>query len=322
MQKQNISKIFYSIKFYIPLLSALVWITIGAMSIWNPSDTVSVSVQPNYLFLLGAAPIIIFFIIWFVLNQKDTCKYLLLFLTSLIIFISAGILMGIHFHRDFAGFPIQMILIYGIIFLYKVDILPLVKNQNKAIYRGFATSAIMIFFGYSVWVILMGYAIATRQEPRWIESIFYNLINCLILIILALIYSNLLRKMDSVLEITDKKILLNNRNLSNLISNKEQKLFRLFLSKPGFTVNCSSIRNWKSQEKHNSDCLDCIENRWTVSECSYYRNCKNQIGHLKKYLEILQIGTIIPASENMREIKEMGWKLKLFHNVVLEKKTS
>jgi hypothetical protein len=44
---------------------------------------------------------------------------------------------------------------------------------------------------------------------------------------------------------------------------------------------------------------------------------KNRINDAKKYLELLQIGTIVPAEENRREIKIAGWRLRLFDDVRL-----
>ena len=56
---------------------------------------------------------------------------------------------------------------------------------------------------------------------------------------------------------------------------------------------------------------------WTAYDCATYRNLKNRINDAKKYLELLQIGTIVPAEENRREIKITGWRLRLFDDVRL-----
>lgn len=68
-------------------------------------------------------------------------------------------------------------------------------------------------------------------------------------------------------------------------------------------------------EKIRLNCLECINKKWTVSNCSSYKYIKNCISASKKYFEILQVGTIVPVSEHPREIKEMGWQLRFFDDV-------
>lgn len=88
-------------------------------------------------------------------------------------------------------------------------------------------------------------------------------------------------------------------------------------SGPRFQAGSSSDPSLNAPQ---TDCGSCLREGWTASKCSAYRNLKNRIADAKKYLELLQIGTIVPVSENPRDIKEMGWRLRLFDDVRLQGK--
>jgi hypothetical protein len=121
-----------------------------------------------------------------------------------------------------------------------------------------------------------------------------------------------------------ESVYLDARNISGLLSPQEVRLVRAFLAAADHTHTCRSLLIYIQATDGGDDpvavvptvdCDRCMELRWTASNCPAYRNLKNRINATKKYLELLQIGTIVPVSESPRETKEAGWRLRLFDDV-------
>jgi hypothetical protein len=171
---------------------------------------------------------------------------------------------------------------------------------------------------------MMFFAIVSRAEPRWIESSVYNILNLIIGLALlgATLWLNAHAK--SRIRIIHDKVFLNQRDISSILSPQENSIILAFLRSHQNSLNCWELSlvlrtSDTEDESNHPHCKDCVEGFWKATSCSTYRNYKNRIKDVKKYLELSQIGTIVPVSENPREIKEAGWVLRFFDDVGLEK---
>jgi hypothetical protein len=341
-------------------LGSFSWAIISLMVLIDPSSTMAAEIAPRsgILFLLLSTALVLFLI---GLNGRGTTRgrFYLFFPLTFLLLLLLGWISALLVHRDFFTWPAQLIMIYFTMFLAKIDALGLVKRKVQ-VYRALYLVAMVVFILWIGWVMLMSWAIVVRSEPRWIESTFYNFCNGLIGLVMIYTAGLLRDRAKQTIRITTRGILLEERNVSELLSPQEHNLIRVFLQAPEQSRNCKTLLdalrgngngngngngkgsgNGKGKGKGSdngspgggvaplsdeeeivpqTDCPTCHREGWTASKCGAYRNLKNRIGDAKKYLELLQIGTIVPVSENPRDIKELGWRLRLFDDVRLEGK--
>jgi hypothetical protein len=311
-----------------PSILLVSWITIIIMAATNPSGTVPMKDSSFWgviTLVLGAlgAGVLPYWAVF--------CRRRVSFLASVIIGVIAliGLAWGAAtaIHRDFFSYPTQVIMIYITIIVYKVDELDIIERKRE-VYPHIVTGAMVIFALWIGWLMMMSYAIVVREEPRWIESSVYNVINGVIGIVLVIAAITLRNRSKRSLILREDGVYLDERNISQLLSPQENRIVLAFINAPSHTLTCKTLREWldpaigatngKAAGKESTkECERCMSEKWTAYDCATYRNLKNRINDAKKYLELLQIGTIVPAEENRREIKMTGWCLRLFDDVRL-----
>ncbi|MDA3940241.1 MAG: hypothetical protein PF693_13200 [Spirochaetia bacterium] len=307
-------------KIIVSVLSALAWVAIEIMVILNPSGTLPLNERGLwFLVFFISTPLAAFLFPFaaFKVNRKNL--FFIIFPGGFIILLLISFYGGYIFHRDFYVYATQIIFLYLIIFLLRLDSLGLVKKK-KDVYPALFIGTFVIFVLWTIWLMMMFYTIVLRTEPRWIESTIYNLINGLIDIIL--LYSAVFLWENAKRRINFRKgnLYLDDRNISKILSPQENHMCCLFLMAPDHVLNCKQLtehlkKKWPEEENVSTDCDRCIKEKWTVSSCTAYRNLKNRIIATKKYLELLQLGTIVPVSENPQKIKKSGWCLRMFDDV-------
>ena len=133
---------------------------------------------------------------------------------------------AIFIHRDFISLYFQALAIHYALFL---DITPRYRSRNylRLADKLFTfTLCIIVFFLF--WIGLMGYAIATRSEPRWIPSIAYNVLNLAICAFLGLASFNLRDRSRRELLVTEDALLLDGLDVLQLFSPSARPLALCF----------------------------------------------------------------------------------------------
>ncbi len=307
----------------IPVLTALAWLVIEAMVWLNPSGTIvgETASRTAYWFFLFS-PLFVFLATYTTARASRISAFLRLLAASFVLLVLLSWGAGTLLHRDFFTFPAQAIMLYTVLFLDKLDALGIVRRKVE-VYRALSFSALLMFLLWILWLMLMSYAIVVRTEPRWIEATAYNLVNGLIGVLLAYSGATLRDRAKRVIRLESGRVYLDQRDISAILSPQESRLLRLFLGAFSHSFTCQSLLQHLKDEDGTipgrTDCSACLSQGWSASQCGAYRNYKNRISDTKKYLELLQIGTIVPVSENPRQIKEQGWRLRLFDDVRYDK---
>ena len=303
----------------LPIASCAAWLVIEIMVLINPSGNPPLTNFQNYgtaFFILTLSTA--FALPFQLLHIRSKKLFLVFFGLSLSTLIAMTWTAGSRFHRDFHTYSTQIIVIYLSLFLFRIDSMNLVKNRNRT-YSLLSKGMFILFALWMGWLMMMAYALVTRAEPRWIEATGYNLINMIIAVILFFTAAMLQEQQKRNLRYADETLFLENRNISEILSAQENRLVLAFLHSTGLTGTCDSLlTHIRSDIEEHQDCSRCRTENLTASNCSTYRTLKNRITHIKRYLELLQIGTIVPVSENPRSIKESGWRLRLFDDVKLK----
>lgn len=309
----------------VSILSVVAWITLELMILLDPSGTLPIrafSFLGAGFFILSA--ICTWILPWSANRINNPRRFFRVFFAGFMFLMFFSCFGGYVFHRDFYTYATQIIVLYYALFLLRLDHIGIVTRKT-AVYRVLSLSAVVVFALWTIWLMMMAYAIVVRIEPRWIEATAYNLINGLIGIVLVVAAGLLWENSKRTVHFIGGDIYFDERKISAILSPQEGRILAAYLNAPDRTMTCRVLFEHLAEAGEESDkiplrCGTCLRERWTASDCPTYRNLKNRIGDTKKYLELLQIGTIVPASENPREIKEFGWCLRLFDDVRYEPK--
>lgn len=306
-------------------LSTLAWATIGFMTMLHPSHAAAggeisagaaaAASGPMAVVIVGLVGSLVLPI---AAARARPRGFPLVFGLSLFLLLGLAATAGLVFHRDFFTFPAQVILLHFALLLFRLDDLAWVRDR-VAVYRRLAAASTVVFILWICWIMLMSYAIVTRSEPRWIESTAYNVVGGIVGLFLLVAAAGLHRRSRRTVFRRGDRVFLDERDVSELLSPQENLLVLTFLSAPDGSMTCrdlvEKLRGFGDDRV--ATCRQCVKEDWTASDCPSYRNLKNRVHEAKRYLELLQIGTICPVSENPRRIKDEGWRLRLFDDVRL-----
>ena len=233
---------------------------------------------------------------------------------------SGSALFGGAVHRDYFTAVFQYLLAFLALFLYWLRSQPS-SQVSSGTFRSLGRAGYAIFFLFSAWIMMMGYAISTRAEPRPIESVLYNSYNALLDLVIFLGSRELVLRSYKTLALrSDGAVLLDGAPIDFVLGAAGVRILKAFLASPERRATCADIARQAAEEgrtKRRSDCASCDAADAKASLCPEYRATYNRLLELKKLLEFLEVGSILPP-KNKRRILAEGWRLALFENVRLE----
>jgi hypothetical protein len=238
--------------------------------------------------------------------------------STVVALVVASMLIGAFVHRDFFTAAFQYLIGALIAFMYRVAT-HLRHSLDQGLQRRLSRAGVVVSVFYVEWIMLMGYAITTRAEPRPIESIIYNVYNLAQVLILLLTSRWVERNTFHTVTVEGNTLDVDGRDLVSVLGQKKAKIFRGFALVSDRRLRCSEIQMLFREEADDTmveRCASCSEQTTKVALCARYRNTYNGQLELKRVLEFLEIGTIT-APENKRRILTDGWRLALFENVRL-----
>lgn len=225
------------------------------------------------------------------------------------------ILLALLFHRDYFTAVFQSVMILIILLYEKLAEKDPSANSKKILFLFFIFGMIALSAIF-LWLILMGYSISVREEPRWIESIFYNIYNFILAILFLIKLLEIYNLQKRKISISEESFWVDNFDFSQCLGDQGMRLFKMFLESPKFLLFCKDINQDSMNTKDDYPCQICSK-EVKVSQCSRYRSTYNSIRDIKILLEALDIGTILFPSHK-REVLSQGWKLKLNKNTILD----
>jgi hypothetical protein len=223
-----------------------------------------------------------------------------------------SIWLGIGSHRDFFTSAFESILAYPLVFLYRLWAKSRGEYSSMSM-RAISRAGFAIAAFFTVWIMMMGYAISTRAEPRPLQSIIYNCYNLILAVALALESHGLELSTWHTLSISPKGLRLDGKDLVPILGKKKSDILRAFTLSPDRTLHCREIQAALDGEG-DFDCGDCDKKTAKATACPHYRSTYNSLLEIKRTIEFLGIGTIT-APENKRNILAEGWKLAIFEGV-------
>jgi len=288
--------LFFSLPYGIVLLAV-------ALEPGSEASPVSGMLLKYALWLLVPELLLSFLAYLRILEHKHFIPFSLMLVGTGLFLCGLTVVSGIYINRDFFTATFQYILSLPAIFLFHLWAAPSSAIQKNTL-RSLSTAGFILAVLYSQWIMLMGYAIATRAEPRPIEALVYNVYNLLLVWVIVLMSRRIREKSGNTVLAGKSVLRIGDKDISTILGAKKVQLFHLFASAPNRHLRCAEIQV----------CGECDEKTAKATLCPRYRHTYNMILDLKKILEFLEIGTITTAL-NRRDILTEGWKLVLFENV-------
>ena len=297
------------------------WLVLSFLVHRNPSGTIPINLHSWVLPLQFGGALLLFLLFHLAEKTNSKRRFLLFIISSLLSSLIISTAAGIFVHRDYYSFFMPLLLAHIGLFIHRLDSLSMVKDKQRTYRALFYATLLVTLLSFS-WIIIASYTIVVRLEPRWIESTWYNLFNALLAFCLLWSAATLWENRKKNVRVKDGRIYIDGIDYSESLSPQEIILLHLFLTSNSQPLNCSGLLALLRKEPSDIDetvsqvgCAACLEENYPPSKCASYRNLKNRITDIKKYLELMRIGTILPMSQNPRHIKERGWVLRFFDDV-------
>ena len=173
---------------------------------------------------------------------------------------------------------------------------------------------------YAEWIILVGYAVVTRAEPRPIETLIYNAYNLPLVLVLFLASRGVERRAMRTLSIGAAGVEVDGKSIDAMLGERRAVLLAAFVAAPDRRLRCPDVQQALAARAHGgaaraakTDCAACAASGMKATDCAEYRSAYNSLLDLKKLLEFLEIGSIT-APDNRRLVLTEGWRLTLFEN--------
>jgi hypothetical protein len=261
----------------------------------------------NALMVAAATIIQIIFILLIYASKKKLFFFILLF-TSAALNVSSAVALALLIHKYFFTILFQIITIHYIVFILKYRLVSLKRVYLKAAQ---ITSYVFIL-ALLVWEIVVGYFIMTRTESRWLESIFYNAYDLLLIVILCYntIKISYMRKIKLVLK--NDRIYLNDIDLNKILNEDYVSFVKAILNNKN---KCYEIFN--AEAKFQKNCESCLKDNLTVECCQKFGILFEKLENINKIMYFLRIGKIkIPINKD--RLKYDGWKVALSRDLVVK----
>ncbi len=255
----------------------------------------------------------------FTLSRQKAVTFLACASVTCAALATVSVLAGAGLHRDFFSAAFQYAMALPALYVVQAQKVFYRSMQKRAItvlsHAGFVIAAF-----YLEWIMLMGYAIATRAEPRPIESMIYNVYNIFLTIELFISARTLGRFRKNRVEITPSLMRLDGKDITQLAGVKRTRLLYAFSTAEGRRLRCPEIQRLLYGVNSGEDtdtaasgpeCSRCDPESAKAAQCGRYRSTYNSILELKKLIEFLEVGTIV-TGENRRHVLEDGWRLVAF----------
>jgi hypothetical protein len=236
---------------------------------------------------------------------------------------------GILLHRDFFTAAFQYAFTFPAVLVLHARLVNqegMGKNSKKLL----ANTGFIVAVFYLEWIMLMGYSIATRTEPRPIESMIYNLYNLSLTTVIFFASRSLKRTALNSLLLSRERMVIGDRDVTSLAGLKLTQLLYAFATAEAKSLRCPDIQRilyglgagetnepTSAAESLGPDCARCDLESAKAARCGRYRSTYNSILGLKKFIEFLEIGTIV-SGENRRHVLEDGWRLVLFERAQIK----
>ena len=220
----------------LPLVGVLFMVRFG------PAAEPGMPALMDYWLPLSAAILALsFFAYRFVFSIKLRLPFFIALVSTELVLIVASIIAGAFIHRDFFTAAFQYLLGALIAVLYKAAANPSPETK-KGLQRSLGLAGFVVAAFYVEWIMLMGYAISTRAEPRPIESIVYNIYNLAQVLLLFLSSRGAQRRSFHTVLVGKDELAIDGRDIIPVLGQKKAAIFSGLALAPGRRLRCPEVQ--------------------------------------------------------------------------------
>lgn len=221
--------------------------------------------------------------------------------------------LGVSVHRDYFTAVFQYIFLIPAIFLYRMATVGEL-TLSRSLIRQIARVGYGIAIFYTQWVMLMGYAISSRAEPRPVEAVAYNVYNLVLVLVMFFLSHMVEGRFFHQVSIGADSVSVDGKNIATMLGQKKVRILRAFSTAENRTLRCQELQRLDDGGEGTVDCDRCADEATKAALCRRYRATYNSLLEIKKVLEFFEIATLLPP-DNKRRVLTDGWKLSFFENV-------
>lgn len=284
----------FPIFFMLPI--PLIWLLVFTAPFGSPHQkAVSLFSLVPILFLSGLH----FKFSWSFLLEAQTNKAWVRLILFGVISFCTSIFAGFTIHEDYFSYFSMALFQMIVLVFFKFDTLfpelQLSESRTKVYFLGLLLLAI-----FTLWIILMGFALVTRQEPRWWESFIYNLYNMGLAGVLVFATLEVAKLPKRVVQTSRQSLIVDELDFSQVLGPGGcLAAWSLLVHKE--PVTCARIM----QKTGQLGCLTCHEEK--AQRCPIFKDLFNQMRLVRRLLEALRLGIVRGPDEKKNVPLLQGW---------------
>jgi hypothetical protein len=279
--------------------------------------------SPDFVPALAPDPVLIgcllagfhFILYALAFSVKKRRFFFTVYVFAAILVMASIISMAILINIDYLRSAFHALGALYLIFLYKKERFSATawtKERVKVLYyftmiMGLAAAAWVFVFGYH------GIILAAPGTANWMVFNLYTL-GILLIALNALLYTR--SSMLLQVRVSFRGIVIDGKDYAPLLGKNDILIIRLFIRDPERRTTCAAILRELGGPVRARACVSCRSEKHKATLCRNYRSLYNQILKIKKFLETMEIGTILPPRNKMNVTRD-GWVLRLFEGVRL-----
>ncbi|MCX7023360.1 MAG: hypothetical protein NT080_01920 [Spirochaetes bacterium] len=253
-------------------------------------------------------------------------------------------------HQDYSVHWFQLVCAFMYILNTRLDLIVPERSYRGAA-RTLFSASLLLFLAMCVWIMIAGFSIVSRIEPRLNESIWYNSYNAIFIPVQAVAILRLRTEGYRTVRLGVTGFSVDGHDFSGYLGAVNAGLAREFLGNAGAELNCAALvssvnrgirdngdsrpdrldaatddlRDLQETGNPGDDpndsatlpdaaCAGCLVEPLKATGCRTYRKVYKRVNDIRKLFEALEIGTVLNPDNKMK-IVERGWKLRLFDDV-------
>ncbi len=163
-------------------------------------------------------------------------------------------------HQDYSVHWLQVVVAILFVLDTRLDRLVSARALREAS-RGLFAVSVMLAFAYCAWLIVVGHGIVARQEPRLVESIWYNSYNLAALPFIAVGVVRLKTAGYRSVRLAPRGFAVDGRDFSGYLGTVNGVMAREFIKNAGTGINCATLAGSVDRELSSSDGLSADADR-------------------------------------------------------------
>lgn len=271
--------LFFSFLAFVPL--PLVWLLVYVAPFGSPG---SLAVNAAGGVPLGAAAVLASALSAWAMDAQAKRAMIIRLSIFAAVSLGAALTAGIAIHPDFFSIPFMVIVQALCVVLWKGELFygPSAFSPGRTAFFRFGLAASVVL---TAWIMLMGWALVSRSEPRWMESLLYNVYNALLAGVLYFLTIRSYGSSSRGLRVGPSSFMVDGLDFGPVIGPVACQAAAMLIERAD-RISCEELRLGLKGEP----CICEFRNR--PGFCADYSAMYNAVSKARRLIEALRVGTV------------------------------